>query len=209
MGMRVQWAVPVIVSILILGTLGFSQDAFAPGGAFKTNFMFTFGSVTHGAESHTATAELSGGLVTLTSSFEPSHSHTPFTNVVVEMQSLSGQHGKMTLDNGDKKSIHYVPSAKNFNTSFRSLVQCFDFSGNHVFTHDHSWTTSGDFHNQGNTIPGLLNWGHSAFSDGLGSCPSVASVPFVVDFSQLIFSGTDKKGNAISGSFSGGFPTIT
>jgi len=30
MGMRVQWAVPIIASILILGSLGLSQDVFAP-----------------------------------------------------------------------------------------------------------------------------------------------------------------------------------
>ena len=31
LGVMVQWAVPIIVSILILGTLGLSQDAFAAG----------------------------------------------------------------------------------------------------------------------------------------------------------------------------------
>ena len=44
MGIRIQWAVPVIASILILGVLGLSQDAFAPpppgkSGAVKDNIV--------------------------------------------------------------------------------------------------------------------------------------------------------------------------
>jgi len=44
MGMRGIWAVPVIVSILILGTLGFSQNVFAPAeaGVGKTLISFSW-----------------------------------------------------------------------------------------------------------------------------------------------------------------------
>jgi len=174
--------------------------------------MFTSGSVTDGAGSHAATAELSGMLVTPVSTFEPpsvSHLCCP-SNSQITVQTLSGQHGKMILDGTDNKAIRFDSSPNKFNTSFRVIISCVITGDSHSVSHQHLWTTMGDVRNQGNAFPGTLSWERTAITSGSGSCPLVLSSPFVFDdgSSVLTFSGIDKNGNAVSGSLTGGFPSI-